>query len=454
MSRRHKQRAWTKFAKGGHGASFFYGRFPAAPAYENQAQADTSGEGLVERAANRLGFSQSNLGARTSMRNPMKTRSWCLASVSLLCLCVGTPTFADNNASDQLRGSAPSGQNGGGRPGPGGGGQPPGRPGSPGGGNVGGPGQQRPQPQNPAASRPNPYMPDQYRADQYRPGNYQPDSNRPDYNRPEPGRPGFNRPDPNDPYYSRPDSRPNPGWHGGPNGGSEPPASSLPIQPRPDEVRQTEPPLRGSYPDLPRQYGDHRWGDGDDRWPGRGNGWGPGPQYRPGQRIDRFPGDHYRVPYRGSDYFYSSGYWYRPNGPGYVVVAPPRGIRVRYLPDYASRVWIGGGMFFLAAGTYYQWANDTQEYVVVEAPSAPAQSQPQPVPQALAAPGGYDVAFYPANGQTPAQMERDRYECQRWAAQQTGFDPGTATYAPSEQVVGLFRQNMANCLASRGYGLN
>jgi hypothetical protein len=268
---------------------------------------------------------------------------------------------------------------------------------------------------------------------------------------------GYSRPDNNRPDNNYQGGRPSQNWQNTPNGGGERPGNSLPIQPKPDAVRQTQSPLRGSYPDLPRQNGNRHWeaGGDRDRGPGEhGNGWGPGPQYRPGQRIDRFPGDNYRVPYRGSDYYYSSGYWYRPNGPGYVVVAPPRGIRVRYLPDYATRVWIGGGMFFLAAGTYYQWVNDTQEYVVVDAPAAPVQSLPQPVPQPVAAPSGYDVAFYPANGQTPAQMERDRYDCQRWAAQQTGFDPATATYAPSDQVVYLFRQNMANCLTSRGYGLN
>lgn len=321
----------------------------------------------------------------------MKTRTWCLASAAALCLCLGTPTFADNNNADQLRGSVPRGQDR---------------------GDYRGGGPQR-------QSQPN-YAP-----------NREQQSN-----------------------------RPNPGWQGNPNGAGRPgqPSANLPIQPKPDEVRQTEPPLRGSYPDLPRNNGNRQWQAGHDRdWEPdryRGNGWGPGPQYRPGQRIDRFPGDNYRVPYRGNDYFYSSGYWYRPDRSGYVVVAPPRGIRVRYLPDYATRVWIGGGMFFLAAGTYYQWLNDTQEYVVVDAPSTPVQSQPQPVPQPVVAPSGYDVAFYPANGQSPSQMERDRYECQRWAAQQTGFDPATATYAPSDQVVYLFRQNMANCLTSRGYGLN
>jgi hypothetical protein len=34
-----------------------------------------------------------------------------------------------------------------------------------------------------------------------------------------------------------------------------------------------------------------------------------------------------------------------------------------------------------------------------------------------------EVIAYPARGQTPEQLDRDRYECHRWAVQQTGFDP-------------------------------
>ncbi len=93
--------------------------------------------------------------------------------------------------------------------------------------------------------------------------------------------------------------------------------------------------------------------------------------------IDRFPDREYRVPYRGMDYFYSGGYWYRPLGPRYVVVEPPRGIRVSYLPDYAEQVLIGGAVLFLAAGAYYAYQESTQDYVVVEPPVGSLQPQPQ-----------------------------------------------------------------------------
>lgn len=238
------------------------------------------------------------------------------------------------------------------------------------------------------------------------------------------------------------------------------PANDLPIDPpihsRPDTVRQTQPPQRGYYQDVPRRndYNQHWNGytgapTNDNHWqggrpPGHGNGWGPGPRYRPGQEIDRFPDREYRVPYRGMDYFYSGGYWYRPLGPHYVVVQPPRGIRVSYLPDYAEQVLIGGSMLFLAAGSYYAYQESTQDYMVVEPPVGGPQAQ-QP------ASNSYDVEAYPANGQSPEQISRDGYECYQYAVQQSGFDPRTATYQPDSAVVQAYRQAEGNCLGSRGY---
>ncbi|WP_339560412.1 DUF6515 family protein [Pseudomonas sp. EA_65y_Pfl1_P113] len=235
------------------------------------------------------------------------------------------------------------------------------------------------------------------------------------------------------------------------------PSNNLPIQSRPDTVRQTQEPRQGYYRDIPRRNdGNPHWEaggpgsrPGDNRWPGRpdghGNGWGPGPQHRPGYVIDRFPDRNYRVPYRGRDYFYSGGYWYRPQGPRYVVVTPPYGIRVQYLPDYAREVWIGSALFFLAAGSYYTYESSSQQYVVVQPPTAvPA---PQPTPQG----NGYDVVAYPANGQSPAQVQQDGYDCYRWAVQQSGFDPQAVTYAPDPAVVQTYRQAQGNCLSSRGY---
>jgi hypothetical protein len=49
-------------------------------------------------------------------------------------------------------------------------------------------------------------------------------------------------------------------------------------------------------------------------------------------------------------------------------------------------------------------------------------SQPEPVPAAQPV-SLTKVYFYPGNGQTEAQQDRDRYDCYVWAVDQTGFDP-------------------------------
>lgn len=47
--------------------------------------------------------------------------------------------------------------------------------------------------------------------------------------------------------------------------------------------------------------------------------------------------------------------------------------------------------------------------------SAPAPATPPP--------SLTKVYFYPTNGQSEAQQDRDRYDCYVWAVDQTGFDP-------------------------------
>jgi hypothetical protein len=51
---------------------------------------------------------------------------------------------------------------------------------------------------------------------------------------------------------------------------------------------------------------------------------------------------------------------------------------------------------------------------------------PRPLPSV-------ELYYYPTKGQTPAQQDRDRYECYLWAKEQSGFDPGQAQ-APHQRV--------------------
>jgi len=203
----------------------------------------------------------------------------------------------------------------------------------------------------------------------------------------------------------------------------------------------------------PQDHGSAGWQGGNRPpsagWQGRpapshGN-WGPHPSYwRPGYVVNAMPSGHYRVPYRGSDYYFNDGYWYRPYGSRYVVVTPPYGLRVRYLPSYAEQVWIGSIGYFLAAGTYYLWQAGSQDYEVVEPPQQVAS----------VAQSAYDVMAYPMYNQGPDQQARDRYECHRWAADQSSFDPALASYAPPAYVADNYRRALGACLSGRGYSVN
>jgi len=53
-----------------------------------------------------------------------------------------------------------------------------------------------------------------------------------------------------------------------------------------------------------------------------------------------------------------------------------------------------------------------------------------PAPQAST-----EIYFYPLYGQSPAQQDRDRYECYLWAVDQTGFDPSSTGVAPHQRIV-------------------
>jgi hypothetical protein len=60
---------------------------------------------------------------------------------------------------------------------------------------------------------------------------------------------------------------------------------------------------------------------------------------------------------------------------------------------------------------------------------------PPPRTYAVPAPPPQRVFVYPANGQSPEQTDRDRYECHIWAVQQTGVDPSRADASAYERVV-------------------
>jgi len=62
--------------------------------------------------------------------------------------------------------------------------------------------------------------------------------------------------------------------------------------------------------------------------------------------------------------------------------------------------------------------------VIVSSTLAACVSEPSPIPESEPpAPPDTTVYFYPSQGQTAEQQDRDKFECHNWAVQQSNFDP-------------------------------
>jgi len=166
-----------------------------------------------------------------------------------------------------------------------------------------------------------------------------------------------------------------------------------------------------------------------------------------GYTVRELPGDRIAVNgYRGR-YFYSGGVWYAPRGPSFVVVAAPVGLFVPLLPPFYTTVWAGGFPYYYANDSYYVWRDSEQQYEVVEPPDEKAAT--------MEAPANDDIFVYPKNGQSEEAQARDKYECHKWAQNETGFDPTQpGGGVPPEQVNTKradYHRAMGACLEGRGY---
>lgn len=165
--------------------------------------------------------------------------------------------------------------------------------------------------------------------------------------------------------------------------------------------------------------------------------------------VDALPRGHLRVPYRGGEYFFHDGYWYRPDGPRYVLVVPPRRVRVRSLPPYAEQVWLGSVLYFLAAGTYYLWHADTREYEVVSR----RRGQRDPFIRSAGRPPA--TTWWPTRARPGARPAEPRpLRVPPLGGGRERLRPGGATYAPAAEVANGYRRAMAACLSGRGYSVN
>lgn len=89
---------------------------------------------------------------------------------------------------------------------------------------------------------------------------------------------------------------------------------------------------------------------------------------RHGHVIYRLPHRHRVVYHYGTPYYFGDGFWYRPYGPAFMIVAPPIGLIISFLPEAHTTLWIGGIPYYAANDVYYRWKPEHRAYVVTELP--------------------------------------------------------------------------------------
>lgn len=165
-----------------------------------------------------------------------------------------------------------------------------------------------------------------------------------------------------------------------------------------------------------------------------------------GHYISAVPRGHYVVAHGRSRYYFYGGVWYRPYGPRFVVVAPPFGLIVPFLPLYYTTLWVGGIPYYYANEIYY--TQTAGGYMVVEPPKGEVKEAPLVEGK---------LFIYPRKGQSEKQQSDDRYECHRWAVGQTHYDPtqppGSTPETQASQKRADYHRAMGACLDARGYNV-
>jgi len=196
---------------------------------------------------------------------------------------------------------------------------------------------------------------------------------------------------------------------------------------RADRVERRDP--------RPEPRPDDRWFDGAH---GHNHRYVP-----PGRVVPLPPRPPAPVWWGGVSYRYWDGLWATPGPRGWVTVRPPIGIVIDVLPDWRTAVVIGGLTYWYVNGVYYR-EHSGGGYEVV----------PPPPPQPDAAPPERSFV-YPRQGQSAQQQASDEYECHRWAASQSGFDPSGVATGQTNTVSTTGRSDYqrarAACLEGRGY---
>jgi hypothetical protein len=209
----------------------------------------------------------------------------------------------------------------------------------------------------------------------------------------------------------------------------------------PPNVQREQGPSRNLNDDLARLRGNDR---NDNR--GSGGSRGGYRQPPPPRVVQHLPPGYRDYSWNGNRYYVSGGHWYRPYGGTYVSIGIPFGLFVGTLPGLYTSFWYGGTRYYYADSTYYTYEPDRRGYVVTHSPYGDDEEYSSDTQS------GDDLYIYPARGQSEQQQADDRYQCHRWAAQESHYDPLDDDY--NSDLRKDYQRAMTACLTGRGYTVN
>jgi hypothetical protein len=214
-------------------------------------------------------------------------------------------------------------------------------------------------------------------------------------------------------FGGMPEGRFNPGFRGGYRGGYG---------------------FRGGYGYRGGYYGRPGWYRG-------GFGWGPG------WFLPALPLGCVTIGFGGAAWYYGGGYWYQPYGGGYMVALPPVGIAVSVLPSGCSTLVVGGVTYYCANDVYYTAVPGGTGYVV----AAPPPGQPRA--GSLDAVALDALVIIPRNGQSDDKIMSDRRDAQRFAMDQSSYDPADSDPADpgTPRARQAYLRAMKTYLEGKGY---
>ena len=187
-----------------------------------------------------------------------------------------------------------------------------------------------------------------------------------------------------------------------------------------------------------------------------------------GGMVRALPGGYATYRFGGSPWYYGGGIWYRPWGGRFAAFYPPVGLCLGALPFGYMTYYYSGMPYYYYQDVYYTDA-PTGGYMVAEPPAgaetyrqaAPAPQSPAasaPAPAGAASPNNAPadaLLIIPKEGQNEQKMQTDRQNAQRYAVEESGFDPATgdASDPGTPRARRAYFRAMKSYLEERGYSV-